>query len=97
MQQTAASGRRVEVVVKISRRLVVFDAKDIAAESRFWAGLLGGEVRPDRNWHSIVVDGDWVMGVQPLQTMCRRSGRQVFSSNRSTWTYMWTTSRKRIG
>ena len=37
---------------------------DIAAESRFWAGLLGGEVHPDRNGHSIVVDGDSVMGVQ---------------------------------
>jgi len=52
------------VVVKISRRVIVFDANDIAAESRFWACLLGGEVHPDQDWHSIVVDGDWVMGVQ---------------------------------
>jgi hypothetical protein len=42
----------------------VFDARDIEAESRFWAGLLGGDVHRDESWHSIVVDGDWVMGVQ---------------------------------
>jgi hypothetical protein len=28
--------------VEILRRIVVFDARDIEAESRFWAGLLGG-------------------------------------------------------
>jgi hypothetical protein len=50
--------------VKVLRRVVVFDARDVAAESAFWAGLLGGEVHPDDDWHSIVVDGDWVMGVQ---------------------------------
>lgn len=50
--------------MKIARRVVVFDASDIEAESRFWAGLLGGVVHRDEDWHSIVVDGDWVMGVQ---------------------------------
>jgi hypothetical protein len=50
--------------VKIIRRVVVFDASDVDAESRFWAGLLGGVVHRDEGWHSIVVDGDWVMGVQ---------------------------------
>jgi hypothetical protein len=42
----------------------VFDASDIDAESRFWAGLLRGSVHQDDDWHSIVVDGEWVMGVQ---------------------------------
>lgn len=50
--------------MKVTRRVVVFDASDIAAESRFWAGLLGGDVHRDDGWHSIVVDGEWVMGVQ---------------------------------
>lgn len=50
--------------MQILRRVVVFDARDIDAESRFWAGLLGGVVHRDDDWHSIVVDGEWVMGVQ---------------------------------
>lgn len=50
--------------MRITRRVVVFDAEDIDAESRFWAGLLGGTVHRDDDWHSIVVDGEWVMGVQ---------------------------------
>lgn len=50
--------------MKIIRRVVVFDAGDIDAESRFWAGLLGGTVHRDEDWHSIVVGDEWVMGVQ---------------------------------
>ena len=50
--------------MKVLRQVIVFDASDIEAESRFWAGLLGGEVYRDDDWHSIVVDGEWVMGVQ---------------------------------
>ncbi|AXH96599.1 VOC family protein [Ornithinimicrobium avium] len=50
--------------MKVIRRVIVFDASDIEAESRFWAGLLGGEVHRDEDWHSIVVNGEWVMGVQ---------------------------------
>lgn len=52
---------RREAPVKISRRVVVFDARDIDAQSKFWAGLLSGEVHPDEDWYSIVVDGEWVM------------------------------------
>lgn len=55
-----------EVDIKIIRRVIVFDASDIETESRFWAGLVGGEVHPDEGWHSIVVDGEWVMGVQAV-------------------------------
>ncbi len=50
--------------MEIIRRVVVVDAADIEAESRFWAGLLGGTVHPDDDWHNIVVEGEWVMGVQ---------------------------------
>lgn len=50
--------------MKIIRRVVVFDAQDIEAESGFWAGLLGGTVHRDDDWHSVVVDGEWVLGVQ---------------------------------
>ncbi len=50
--------------MNVLRRVIVFDARDMAAESSFWAGLLGGQVHRDDDWHSIVVDGEWVMGVQ---------------------------------
>ena len=50
--------------MKVIRRITVFDASDIDAESRFWAGLLEGDVHRDDDWHSVVVDGEWVMGVQ---------------------------------
>ena len=50
--------------MEIVRRVIVFDAGDIEQESAFWAGLLGGTVHRDDAWHSIVVDGEWVMGVQ---------------------------------
>ncbi len=50
--------------MKILRRVVVVDASDLEAESRFWAGLMGGSVHRDDAWHSIVVQGEWVMGVQ---------------------------------
>lgn len=50
--------------MKVIRRVVVFDAADLGAESSFWAGLLGGTVHRDQDWHSVLVDGEWVMGVQ---------------------------------
>jgi catechol 2,3-dioxygenase-like lactoylglutathione lyase family enzyme len=52
--------------MKIKRQIIVFDAADLAAESTFWAGLLGGKVvaDDDESWHSVVVDGEWRLGVQ---------------------------------
>lgn len=50
--------------MKIERQVIVFDAADLAAESAFWAGLLGGMVVTDDDWHDIVVDGEWRMGIQ---------------------------------
>jgi hypothetical protein len=47
------------------RSVVVFDAADLASESAFWAGLLGGHVVADDNWHSVIdAAGEWRVGVQ---------------------------------
>jgi catechol 2,3-dioxygenase-like lactoylglutathione lyase family enzyme len=50
--------------MKIKRQIIVFDAADLAAESAFWAGLLGGTVVADDDWHSVLVDGEWRLGIQ---------------------------------
>lgn len=50
--------------MEITRQIVVFDAADIAAESRFWAALLGGTVEAEDDWHSVYVDGRPRIGVQ---------------------------------
>src|SRR3954471_20047491 len=47
------------------RQVVVFDAADLHAESAFWAGILGGQVFEDDDWHSVVdAAGEWRIGVQ---------------------------------
>ncbi len=53
--------------MKIARQIIVFDAADLATESAFWAGVLGGRVvaDADERWHSVVdADGQWRIGVQ---------------------------------
>ena len=51
--------------MKIARQIIVLDAADLAAESAFWAGVLGGRVVADDDWHSVVdADGQWRIGVQ---------------------------------
>jgi catechol 2,3-dioxygenase-like lactoylglutathione lyase family enzyme len=51
--------------MEIMRRVVVFDAADLAAESAFWAGMLGGRVVAEDDWHSVIDAEDrWVIGVQ---------------------------------
>jgi hypothetical protein len=44
--------------MKIKQQVIVFDAADLDAESSFWAGLLGGTVRADDDWHSRVAPGE---------------------------------------
>lgn len=46
-------------------QVVVFDAADLAAVSRFWAGVLSGSVDAEDDWH-MVMDRDGVprIGVQ---------------------------------
>ena len=51
--------------MRIVRHVVVFDAADLAEESAFWAGMLGGRVFVDEAFHSVIdSDGRWVVGVQ---------------------------------
>jgi hypothetical protein len=51
--------------VELVRRVVVFDAVDLEAESAFWAGMLGGRVFRDERWHSVIdAHGRWAIGVQ---------------------------------
>ncbi len=50
--------------VNITFQIVVFDAADLAAESSFWAGVLGGTVDAEDDWHMVFVDGQPRIGVQ---------------------------------
>ena len=50
--------------MKIRRQIIVFDTADLAAESTFWAGLLGGTVNAGDDWHSVLVDGESRLAVQ---------------------------------
>lgn len=50
--------------MQIARTIVVLDAADLFAVSSFWAGLLGGTVEADDDWHTIRVDGESRMAVQ---------------------------------
>lgn len=50
--------------MKINHQVVVFDAADLTAESSFWAGVLGGTVDAEDDWHMIFVDGRPRVGVQ---------------------------------
>jgi predicted enzyme related to lactoylglutathione lyase len=50
--------------VNITFQVVVFDAADLAAESSFWAGVFGGTVDAEDDWHMVLVDGQPRVGVQ---------------------------------
>ncbi len=50
--------------MKINDQVVVFDAADLTTESSFWAGLLGGTVDAEDDWHMVFVDGRPRVGVQ---------------------------------
>jgi len=50
---------------------VTFDAADLAAESSFWAGVLGGTVAAEDDWHMVMVDGNPRVGVQLAPTHVR--------------------------
>ena len=50
--------------MRIAQQIIVFDAPDLSAESAFWAGVLGGTVDEDDDWHTVVVDGTPHLGVQ---------------------------------
>ena len=47
------------------RQVVVFDAADLDAESKFWAGIFGGHVFRDDQFHCVInASGEWHVGVQ---------------------------------
>ncbi len=50
----------------VLRQVVVFDAADVAAESAFWAAMVGGFVIDgDERFHCVIDDdGQWRFGVQ---------------------------------
>lgn len=50
--------------MKIRRQIIVFDAADLATESEFWAGVLGGTVEAEDDWHTVLVDGESRLGFQ---------------------------------
>lgn len=50
--------------MQIIRQIVVFDTADLDAESSFWAGMLDGVVDKEDDWHSLIVDGQPIMGFQ---------------------------------
>lgn len=50
--------------MKIAHTVTVFDAAELAPESRFWAGVLGGTVDEEDDWHMVSVDGAPRVGVQ---------------------------------
>jgi predicted enzyme related to lactoylglutathione lyase len=50
--------------MRINDQVVVFDAADLSPESSFWAGLLGGTVDAEDDWHMVFVDGRPRVGVQ---------------------------------
>lgn len=52
--------------VEIFRQVIVFDAADVAGESKFWASLLGGRVvDDDPAFHCVLDSADqWRIGVQ---------------------------------
>ena len=51
--------------MELMRHVVVFDAADLATESRFWAGMLDGLVLADETFHCVFdADERWVIGVQ---------------------------------
>ncbi|HEY5483705.1 MAG TPA: VOC family protein [Propionibacteriaceae bacterium] len=48
----------------ILRTTIVLDAPDLEAESSFWAGMYGGTVEAEPDWHDVVVDGQTKLGIQ---------------------------------
>ncbi len=51
--------------MRMVRDVIVFDARDLDAESAFWAGVFGGHVVGDDQFRCVLdADGRWRIGVQ---------------------------------
>jgi predicted enzyme related to lactoylglutathione lyase len=58
--------------MRIREQITVFDAPDLAAESTFWAGVLGGTVdEAADDWHTILVEGRRRLAVQLAPDLVR--------------------------
>jgi catechol 2,3-dioxygenase-like lactoylglutathione lyase family enzyme len=57
-------GRGQVLGMRPQRITVVLDAADLAANSSFWAAMLGGTVEEDDDWHAIHVDGEPRLAIQ---------------------------------
>src|SRR4051812_25149535 len=78
--------------MRINHQIVVFAAADLAAESTFWAGMLGGTVDTEDDWHMVMVDGKPRVVSSSRPTTPRPTGLTERRSSRSTWTSGSTTS-----
>lgn len=61
--------------IKINHRVVVFDAADLEAESRFRASVLGGTVDAEDGRHMVLADGEPRVAPSLRRTTCRRLKR----------------------
>ena len=51
--------------MELLHTVLVLDAADLDAESRFWAHVLGGRVIREETWHSVIdAEGNWRLGIQ---------------------------------
>ena len=68
-------------------QVVAFDAAELEPSSTFWAGVLGGTVDVEDDWH-MVMDGDGVprIGIQLAPDHCRPTGRTASRHSRCTST-----------
>lgn len=58
-------GRGYVLAMNLVRKVVVFDAADVPAESAFWAGMFAGQVFGDDDFHCVLdSSGEWHVGVQ---------------------------------
>lgn len=48
----------------IEQTVIVLDAADLGAVSAFWAGVYGGTVEAEDDWHTVRVDGVARLAVQ---------------------------------
>ncbi len=78
----------------IHAQVVVVDAADLTEVSTFWAGVLGGSVDREDDWHMVLDrDGKARIGVQLAPNHVPRSGRSANNSSRCTSTWGSPTSR----
>jgi predicted enzyme related to lactoylglutathione lyase len=50
--------------MRVNQRVLMFDAADMASESRFWAGVLDGTVKVYDRFHMVFVEDKPLLGIQ---------------------------------